>query len=56
MIINVIDNLKEIIEHIDYDEISPEEIKQKLEMAIEDLENIESEHDEYEGYLEEDEY
>ena len=55
MIINVIDNLKEIIEHIDYDEISPEEIKQKLEMAIEDLENMESK-DGWEVDFEEDEY
>ena len=55
MIINIIDNLKEIIEHIDYDEISLEEIKQKLEMAIEELENIESKEG-WAGDFEEDEY
>jgi len=56
MIINVIDNLKEIIEYIDCDEISSEEIKQRLEMIIEELENIESENDGYEVGFEEEGY
>lgn len=56
MIIDVTDTLRDIIEHIDYDEITLAEIKQKLEIAIEELERIESELDDFEVDYEEDGY
>ena len=56
MMIDIADSLREVIEHIDYNEITFAEIKQKLEIAIEDLEKIESELDDYEADFEEDGY
>jgi hypothetical protein len=47
MIIDVTDMLRDIIEHIDYDAITVAEIKQKLEIALEELEKIESELDDF---------
>ena len=50
MIANIIEDLRDIINHLDFgDETSTlEEIKQKLEVAIEDLEKFEAENDEFE--------